>query len=89
MIEKGGELLSGDSVVVRRVVHVEDEVNLLIKSSSEGNVSEGIREERSDLVPCTESEPSHELIQINQPVSLDIKLTKQPICSRREGRDGG
>ena len=41
MIEKGGELLSGDSVVVRRVVHVEDEVNLLVKGSSGGDVSEG------------------------------------------------
>jgi hypothetical protein len=34
MIEKGGELLLGDGVVVRGVVHVEDEVNFLIKGSS-------------------------------------------------------
>jgi hypothetical protein len=34
MVKEGRELLLGDSVVVRGVVHVEDEVDLLVEGSS-------------------------------------------------------
>jgi hypothetical protein len=85
MVKEGRELLLGDSVVVRGVVHVEDEVDLLVEGSSAQRLMSRERgghrgRERRGEGPGTDRETSDKLVKVNQTIAFDIKLTEEPIC---------